>query len=577
MFRGLSLLQNNETFIDHNDFVKTQTYNFTKKYPNSYLTTQTDPALIDSTASSLGVWDPDTRQVTGKKTDLNNLLTSVEINDSLKQQQQQCITSDIDKLITSQNLNSKLRCGWIYKKGTPGNRPEVSQGTLATRNGPMSFFDNPKGVFYWDLDAAKKQILKDRCSALVNCQYTGSDDFKECAFSSSRGIGVPVDSYGNVLYPRDPSLNAPNKSLVKNASSCPPPPPVNSPQYAYQQSRDSCTPLPNGQLSRDCMLQQITAAGCKQDGSLYQSLITSAQPNNYAAGLQGLTSYKKYQQFANVPLLDSSLRDGKTTKDIILANFKELSKQTEKINESALNFASRDLCLKRGTMDSYNFCNELTDASTAPFDLGCLQEAFRKAGGQPNGTMYPSLINKNSYDGLMTWKAVKEYINDISKMAFSSNNMTIQSKGLEQLLGITRLVKCSTPTNNGLPKCLPYTDIRPGWPNPACGERVTVFGHPKFSEYNFSIPIGEWKTLKEIKSIPGNNGYTIHGGDGNVSFVFPDGCSLILTINNGENFSGPVTMVFTQTCSESIRSGSCGQIEFDPRWTYAQSIRCERA
>jgi len=438
MFRGLSLLQKNEGFMDHNNFVNIQTTNFTKKYPNSYLTTQTDPSLINSTEKGLGVWDPDTRQVVGNERNLNNLLSSVEISDSLKQQNQQCTVSDIDTLISSQNLNSKVRCGWIYKKGSPGSHPEVSKGVLGTRNGPMQFFDNPKGVYYWDLDAAKKQILKDRCSALVNCQNTGSDEFKQCAFSSSRGMGVPVDSAGKVLYPYDPSLSAPNASLVTNPKSCPAPPPPNSPQYEYQQSRDSCTPLPNGQLSRDCMLQQITAAGCKQDGALYQSLVSSAQPNNYAAGLQQLTSYKKYQQLAKIPLLESALRDGKTSKDILMANFTELNQQSSSVNESGLNYASRDLCLKKGIMDTYNFCNELTDVSTAPFDLGCLQEAFRKAGGQPNGSMYPSLANKSKYDSLVTWKAVKEYINTLATSAFSSNDVAIQQNGLAQFLGIVR-------------------------------------------------------------------------------------------------------------------------------------------
>lgn len=119
--------------------------------------------------------------------------------------------------------------------------------------------------------------------------------------------------------------------------------------------------------------------------------------------------------------------------------------------------------------------------------------------------------------------------------------------------------------------------VRSGTSAPACGEMVTVFSKPNFNEYNFAIPIGQWNTLSEIRRIPGNNNYTIYGGDGNVSFAFPKNCPLKLTINNGENFSGPVTFVFTRTCPNSILSGAYGQITFDRRWDYARSIKCERA
>ena len=131
------------------------------------------------------------------------------------------------------------------------------------------------------------------------------------------------------------------------------------------------------------------------------------------------------------------------------------------------------------------------------------------------------------------------------------------------------------------PNCVEWNQSRPGQGQPACGERVSVFGKPNFNEYNFSIPVGEWKSIDEIHSIPGNNKYTIYGGDGNVSMVFPGGCNLKLTINNGPNFSGPVTLVFTKTCAESLSSGACGQNNYaaltaGKPWGYAQSIRCER-
>ncbi len=120
----------------------------------------------------------------------------------------------------------------------------------------------------------------------------------------------------------------------------------------------------------------------------------------------------------------------------------------------------------------------------------------------------------------------------------------------------------------------------PGAPNTKCGEFVTVFGKPNFGEFNFAIPVGQWNTIDEIRRIPGNNGYTIYGGDGNVSFVFPKGCPLKLTINDGPNFTGSRTFVITETSPNSIITGSATskgpQFKYVPGWSYAQSIKCER-
>ena len=139
--------------------------------------------------------------------------------------------------------------------------------------------------------------------------------------------------------------------------------------------------------------------------------------------------------------------------------------------------------------------------------------------------------------------------------------------------------KCTNTSYAGIPPCREYTQIRPGEPYPACGDRVSVFGKPNFGEYNFSIPIGVYNTIDEIRRIPGNNGYTIHGHDGNVTFMFPAGCNLKLTINNGPNFSGSVSYVFTKSCPNGMITGSCGQNTWDSRWSppnhFAQSIKLE--
>lgn len=80
------------------------------------------------------------------------------------------------------------------------------------------------GDYYFDIDAAEKKILADRCAKLVDCADVGKPEYKDCAFSTSRGIGIPVNADGTVLYPNDPGLSAPQSSLIMSAAKCPPPP-----------------------------------------------------------------------------------------------------------------------------------------------------------------------------------------------------------------------------------------------------------------------------------------------------------------------------------------------------------------
>jgi hypothetical protein len=446
MFRALDVLTGGSPALqrdgfvnptDHPEFAVAQTNRFTKQYPNSYLTTQTDPALIGNTMLGLSTWDPNTRQPTQRDMNLQKFGMTTEISPELVAKQNQCKIASIDTLLGSENPNAKFRCGWIYTKGTPGNVPRVSQGAVGTRNGPMPSFENPVGTWYWDLEDAKKQILKDRCGALTDCKSAGSDSYKECAFSTKRGIGVPVDSRGRILYPRDPTLSAPPDSLVTNAAGCPKPPPPGSPQYQLARSRDVCMPLPDGRLPRDCLLQQITAAGCKNDGSLYNSLLNDSLPSNYAAGLKDLESFKKYQQLAGTPLMDNVVREGRSSTAIALDNFSALAKSAAVSNDTALSYAARDLCFQRGTMDEYDFCLDISDNTGGPYSLSCLQSAFRKAGGQPAGSDYPTSANKAKWDQIPSWGAVKEAMSGLAAKTKSSDEPA-QRDALKRFLGIIR-------------------------------------------------------------------------------------------------------------------------------------------
>lgn len=442
MFRALALARaEDEGFQDHSSFVQDQTNTFTKQLPNPYLSglptssTTTPQTVLQNAFSGLATYDPNTRQARTQGIELDKYATSVEVNQDLLNQASQCETATLDGLLNTYNPSSKLRCGWIYKKGQ--GSAGTSRGALGTRRGPAGFVQTPPGKWFWDLEEAKQVIEGDKCADLTVCTDVGSSRFQGCAYSTTRGVGVPIDTAGTLKYPRVAALSAPSSSLVTDKSKCPPPPTPGSPQAEYQRSRDLCTPLANGALSRDCMLQQVTVAGCKMDGSLYRALINQATPDNYGAGLQQLTSYKKYQQLASQPLFESSLRDGKTSIAVALDNFRGLAVEAGKTAETALNYAAKDLCLKQGTMDTFDFCTELKDQTSAPFALECIQKEFRSQGGQPAGQMYPTAVNLDAWNRLGNWGKIKEIISAIRQQS-NSQDEAIQREALKNFLGIVR-------------------------------------------------------------------------------------------------------------------------------------------
>jgi hypothetical protein len=437
MFRALAAAQR-EGYQDHSQFVQSQTRTFTQQLPNQYPSVnQPAPNVLADAKYGLATWDPNTRQTNVNNIDIQSYTTGLEISQQLKDQQAMCTTASIDGLINTQATGQSVRCGWIYKKGTPGDKPQVSVGALGTRDGPLASFQNPAGTWYWNLDDAKKAIMGDRCAALTSCGNVGSQNYAGCAYSTTRGVGVPVDGNGQILYPKDIALSAPASSLIRSASACPPPPPPGSPQAELLRSRDVCAPMANGRLSRDCMLQQITAAGCKTDGTLYNALINQATPNNYAAGLTGQTSFNIYQQRSSNPLLENAIREGQVTTAIALENFGKLSQEASQVRNTAINFAARDLCTRKGVMADFDFCSELTSTTRGPYGLECLQKEFLRGGGQPAGTMYPTAATKSTWDILATWGAVQAQIQNLAQETRSTNSKT-QREGLLKFLGIQR-------------------------------------------------------------------------------------------------------------------------------------------
>ncbi len=397
-------------------------------------------------ANSMGIAQPITGTVAGPINQPASIFQNMEIPESLKELQRQCLQTNVDVLATSQNPAASTRCGWLYKEST-GTRitPEISTGFLGTAEGPFSFFDPPQGArWIWDINEAKRTIQTDLCNKLKRCEDVEQADFKgKCGYCPSLGKGVPINSRGEQLYPNDIRTSCMDVNLLKTVGSCPPPappPPPGSPAAVAMQLRaaETCDTMSDGSISRQCLMNKLLDSKCRTDGALYIALQNSLEPANYLSGVSNNAAFMEYQKRANIPLPSEALKRGQITTNTALSAFNELYKDaTSPDDYTAIATAARDLCLKAGDFDSFDFCSELRDTTPGPFSIECLQREFRKMGGQPAGSAYPTQQNMNVWNSFATWRAVRDKINDIVSKTKSSN-MQIQRTALRELLGIER-------------------------------------------------------------------------------------------------------------------------------------------
>lgn len=324
-----------------------------------------------------------------------------------------CSSSSLDSLISSKNPNEKVGCGWLYSPPDMNSPyPKLSAGFLGDRNGPSTAFKPPAyKQWFFDLDAAKRQVLLDRCKALKSCTDVDSEAFKgQCGFCMNTNQGVPIDRNGQPLYPSDPRGGCDAEAIIRNASQCPPPPPP-PPGPAPMVDR-TCEPL-GGRLGAECVRRQVLAAGCNERGAIALALSNPSSAQDYIGGLRDSAAVKLYQRVAQPPLDLTLFSQGRATTQEVLKEARQLMSQTSKPETSGLGLAARDLCLRRGAFEKYDICSEISDSQGPPYDLSCLQALFLKMGGTASGRMYPTEKTITTYNSFGTWGEVRSYLQKV--------------------------------------------------------------------------------------------------------------------------------------------------------------------
>jgi hypothetical protein len=347
----------------------------------------------------------------------------------------------LTSMASSVDTSKKLRCGWVYNT----SNHERGNGALGTIDGPVK--TDVRGKWMWNLPAAKQRFHTDICKNVQACEDIDASQYKQrCGWCTTSGKAVPILGK-SVAYPITPATTCSPESLVTFSANCPKPEPIPADSNYIRTPAETCSPLQNGALPRDCLLQKVTAVGCSDKGSLYQAL-KGGSDNDYLTTLYNNKAYTTYQERASIPLNNTSIKSGKLTSSDALNEFKRVQDQSASDANTGLRFAARDLCMKAGAIEQFDFCSELQDASTGPFTLDCLKGFFLRSGGQVTGKMCPSESNLSKWNSLGTWGKVRNKVEQL-KNNTKSKTRQIQAEAMMDFYGI-KLGSGSAATSGGV-------------------------------------------------------------------------------------------------------------------------------
>jgi len=428
---------------EHRNFLKKQIAEYNVAQRNILLTnngTDVNSEEIENDNNNIfGVLrtGANTRQLAPNKfNEVFSFFKTSKIPVNLKEKQDECKTIDFDKYRNNYDKTSDLRCGWTYNKDS-----NVFKGHLGYNGKPITEFsskyikdyvdgdNNPNAgnsgntVWFWNLNKAAVKKKEFDCSQLKSCRDLSNTTYSNCAYSSPLGHGVPLRADNN--YPAN------SRPVYTSASQCPT---VQVGEYNGSNDLTSKFLCKDYKLTRDCILQLSREAGCKDTGALNIAL-KKGTIGNPGYGLSNIQSFARYTAVNPIP---GNVFDESGTIESATNSFGRLRSNAKIIAETSESYASRDLCLKKGTYDEFDFCTEYTNTTKAPFLTDCLQSEFKRNGGQVSGKLYPGtqpLIDRFN-TMFNTWGDYKTYLRELSNR-LDSPDIDLQTDAFNKLYGIT--------------------------------------------------------------------------------------------------------------------------------------------
>ena len=373
---------------------------------------------LEDDINKIGVtYDPLTSgSVVNPTAQLSYSFVSDDVSPLIQQKIEYCSKASLDELLRDQDPNLPFRCGWLYKK--PANATstyvEVNRGAYGRQEGPKDYSPASGEKWYWDLNAAKKVVMQDKCRSMTSCGMAGSDFYSGCGFAIDKSYGIPVDDYGKSLYD-----NTPAERIIVDSAKCP---------STSTSAPDICKQLPNNTLERACIMRKVLDAGCSKEGTIYRAL-EGGSTSDYTRGIDSNKAYKVYQDRSKTALNAGMMRQGAVSAVDALKNFSGLRDEARSTANTGLAYAARDLCLNAGEIDRFDFCSEISMSTPGPYSIECLQKMFREKGGTAGGAWYPSSTTIEWYNTRFdNWGKIMAAIDsEISKMSSGKGNERVQA------------------------------------------------------------------------------------------------------------------------------------------------------
>ena len=383
--------------------------------------------------------------------------------------------------------NQKVRCGWLYVDD-PGRQ---SMGAIGTWNGPLFPENSPAGsVWYWDLAAAAKKEDIKYCKRLTSC--TLMDAFnaggtRRCGFCPwGMGHGVPVDSAGRALYSDDTTASC--DSMVTQSNQCPAPGETSGSgsESGSGSSSDACDQRDSaGNITSACILRLGKQAGMSDRGA-------------YLNAVANETTSKQLRYAMDVVLASYKVADLYTDPATALQYFMRIVQAqttgaTQSIRDAAAYVAS-------GSND-FDFCP--TDPkATGPFELTCVQRAFREKGCQPAGSSYPKTAADATAASLMSWGDLNTQYTGI-QLATQSSDPTVQRPALKQCLGVDMPLPPPPKCSGGVVTTGGSNPTLQGFANPVVEGFADSFGWLPMDGWVDTIAIGADGTVCAVNAVGG--------------------------------------------------------------------------
>lgn len=443
--------------------------------------------------------------------------------------------------LPARQKNSTVSCGWWFHPTSP------SVGALGNANGPVISNGLPAGgKYYWNLkDAALKEDFKN-CKRITSCDLIDTPGIKgKCGWCDRLGHAVPINMSGTEKYPDATDEDACGEDVINGAGNCPKPPalPVvtpdgedcgnygrpsadnsirlytgdecsalggnpagngeclkpqggsyswdcrnlNAPIAAQPVVVTTCTPDARGNLSRACLIQVALGLGLSKEGSIYKMLNTTNSPN---------TNEKlaiKYLSAVGISIPDAVLGSGNIDKgsaaNVYMSIYNMMaSGKTERLRQSAK-------LLAVGTAE-FDPCT-VEDTDVGPFEVDCLQRAFRVAGCQPAGSAYPKAANVADLSSL-TWNEInKKFRTAFDTM--SNSEPDAQDKAMQECVGFKY-------TRPDIKQC----DAIPADYTPSQGRNFGTVNMTGDYTLSFTITprgyVGNWANIIRFQAAPGGQG-----------------------------------------------------------------------